>query len=57
MKIICFIAGCRWAAATPMLLGSEQVLCQCCSRCGSSRIASLAASPGAALLGGAVHNP
>ncbi|MEK1904512.1 MAG: PSPA7_2676 family Cys-rich small protein [Pseudomonas sp.] len=49
MKLICFIAGCLWADATPLHLGNENVLCQCCSRCGSSRIVAAQSEPGETL--------
>ncbi|HSC83424.1 MAG TPA: PSPA7_2676 family Cys-rich small protein [Pseudomonas sp.] len=44
MKFICLIAGCLWEDAMPLHLGKEDVLCQCCSRCGSQRITRAAAA-------------
>lgn len=37
MTFLCFFKGCTWLEATHELFGSELLLCQCCSRCGSRR--------------------
>jgi hypothetical protein len=37
MTIRCLIAGCSWSEGQAMLMGTETLLCQCCSRCGSFR--------------------
>ena len=37
MTFICFFYGCAWKAGTQVHMGNEDLIWQCCSRCGSSR--------------------
>ncbi|WP_277961307.1 PSPA7_2676 family Cys-rich small protein [Pseudomonas sp. RIT-To-2] len=37
MSIICLIKGCEWALCAPQMLGSTQVTCERCARCGAQR--------------------
>nr|WP_305809605.1 PSPA7_2676 family Cys-rich small protein [Pseudomonas sp. ML96] len=39
MTLMCLIRGCMWSAGTPMEVGGEVLVCQCCSRCGCHRYA------------------
>jgi hypothetical protein len=40
MTFICLISGCTWTDAHLVHLGNQDLLCQSCSRCGSTRITS-----------------
>lgn len=46
MTFICVISGCTWTDAHLVHLGNQDLLCQSCSRCGSTRIAATAKSIG-----------
>lgn len=37
MTFLCLIGGCHWAGETHEHMGNEDLLCQCCSRCGAHR--------------------
>ena len=37
MTFICFFYGCAWKAGIQVHMGNEDLIWQCCSRCGSSR--------------------
>ena len=43
MVLHCLLVGCNWAQPIQVRLGHEQLLCQRCSRCASTRYRAVSA--------------